>query len=157
MTEESQFDAILDIFFSKETCAVCKQEFNSLLLEHPKFDEKHKEYTKRRKEAQAILEQDRKSWDQLTDPLERFISKECQNLFAAKTFVSKWFKGIHENSIEPQVLNIPNYGELSCTMRAMAFNVSIVLEGREERLSELFMTTNYMYTVYGSELYNAMS
>lgn len=155
-TKEILPDIIHEIFFAKEKCAVCGNKYNSLILEHPKFDDAHKEFVEKRKLEQQELEKNRKSWDQLTDPLERFLSKECPNLEAAKIFVSKWARGIHELSIDKQELDIPEIGKFSATFRAMAYDVSIVLEGREERLSEMFMSCNYMTTVYGSELYHAM-
>lgn len=148
-------DIINDIFFAKEKCAVCGQEFNSIMFEHPKLDQAHIDYSDKIKLERQERESNRKPWYELQDPINRFISKQCPDLEHAKRFVYHWYTGTHKESIEPQLINIGevDYGG---TMRAMAFTVSRVLEGYDDDVINTGITFGYMNTVYGPTLYNAM-
>ena len=151
----ASFSQLIDVFFAKEKCFVCGEEFNSLWLEHPPLDDKHREAIEVRRKEKKQIEATRKSWNELVDPLNRWISKECPNLEAAKKFVHLWFEGEHEYSKEPQAICFPEDVWLSGTMRATAYLVSRVLEGYDDN-TDVILTNNYLTTEYGSDLYQAM-
>lgn len=150
------FDELINVFFAKEKCAVCNKEFDSIMLQHPRpLDSAHLEYAENRKKEKTEIEKARKPWNELIDPLNRWISKECPNLETAKKFVYLWFEGEHEYSKEPQAICFPENIWLSGTMRAIAYLVSRVLEGYDDN-TDVILTNDYMTTEYGSELYSAM-
>ena len=152
----TSFNKLIDIFFAKEKCEVCNEEFDSIMLQHPRpLDVAHLEYAKNRRKEKAEIEKARKSWDELVDPLNRWLSKECPTLEAAREFVYKWFIGTHEFSKEKQAICFPEDVWLSGTMRATAYLVSRVLEGYDDN-TDVILTGNYLTTEYGSDLYHAM-
>jgi hypothetical protein len=82
-----------------------------------------------------------------------YLREKCPTLSAAKRWVRKWYEEM-EQVIPGEELD----GEpFSCSMRAMAYHVSKVLEGHLQDPTPPDKLTSYIETRYGPALFWAMN
>lgn len=86
-----------------------------------------------------------------------YLRQQFSNIDDAKIFVSQWARGTHKDSSGEQELTTPKLGKFGeCTYRAMAYHVSMVLEGHDDDPRKDDEWPNYMSTKHGTDLYFSM-